>query len=61
MKGSAAQVGAESLRALASALEQDAEGLDSAALQEQVDAVSVEIERSIASLRCYLRERGGDA
>lgn len=61
VKGSAAQVGAESLRALASALEQDAERLDSVALQEQVDALSVEMERAIASLRGYLRERGGDA
>jgi HPt (histidine-containing phosphotransfer) domain-containing protein len=61
VKGSAAQVGAESLRALASALEQDAERLDSAALQERVDAVSVEIDNAMASLRCFLRTQGGAA
>jgi HPt (histidine-containing phosphotransfer) domain-containing protein len=61
VKGSAAQVGAESLRALASALEKEAEHLDAVALQERVDALNVEVERSIALLRTFVRERGGSA
>ena len=58
VKGSAAQVGAESLRALAATLEKDAAQLEAGALQDCVDALNAEVDRSIALLRTYVRERG---
>lgn len=59
VKGSAAQVGAEALRDLASALEHEAERLEANALQDRVDALNLEIERAIGLLWSFVRERRG--
>lgn len=61
MKGSAAQVGAESLRAAAASLEKEAAGLAADAITPRLDALSFEVTRAWAQLDAYGRTAGGFA
>lgn len=61
MKGSAAQVGAESLRAAAASLEKEAVGLAADAITPRLDALSLEVTRAWAQLDAYGRIAGGHA
>jgi HPt (histidine-containing phosphotransfer) domain-containing protein len=61
MKGSAAQVGAESLRAIAAVLEKEAGQLDQAALLERLDSFTEEVRLAMAQLESYRGTAGGQA
>ncbi len=60
MKGSAAQVGAEGLRAVAAAFEKEVGALDATARQAQFDRIVEEIATASAQLEAY-RATAGDA
>jgi len=61
MKGSAAQVGAESLRAIAARLEKEAGQLDREALDERLDGFADEVRLALAQLERYRGAAGGGA
>jgi HPt (histidine-containing phosphotransfer) domain-containing protein len=61
MKGSAAQVGAESLRAMAAALEKESGQLDRAALFARLDGFADEVRLALAQLESYRSAAGGGA
>lgn len=61
MKGSAAQVGAESLRAAAASLEKEAVGLAAEAITPRLDALSLDVTKAGAQLDAYGRIAGGHA
>ncbi|MBK8061601.1 MAG: Hpt domain-containing protein [Gemmatimonadetes bacterium] len=61
MKGSAAQVGAESLRAVSAALEKEAVGLGPADLSARIDVMTIEVTNAWGQLEAYGRIEGGIA
>ena len=61
MKGSAAQVGAESLRAVASGLEHEATSLDADAQRSRVATMTQELARALAQLERYRARVNGTA
>jgi HPt (histidine-containing phosphotransfer) domain-containing protein len=61
MKGSAAQVGAESLRAASASLEKEAVGLEPDVILARLDALSLEVTRAWGQLDAYVRIAGGHA
>lgn len=61
MKGSAAQVGAESLRAAAASLEKEAVGLAADAITPRLDALSLDLTKAWGELDAYVRIAGGHA
>ena len=61
MKGSAAQVGAESLRAASFFLEKQAQTLTPAQISEQIDTLAREAVVAWAHLEAYARSSGGQS
>jgi HPt (histidine-containing phosphotransfer) domain-containing protein len=61
MKGSAAQVGAEALRALSAALEKEAVALEPAVLEQRLEPLGVEVVVAWSQLESYGRMSGGES